>query len=59
MTRATATPPIPAYTTAGPLRTIRPDPDVWTAALALADGDPRRLLISDGGRTVHVLNSPR
>lgn len=42
-----------------PAVVVRPDPEAWSAALVIAGGDAKRLLVSDGGRAVHVLNHPR
>jgi hypothetical protein len=39
-----------------PVHVDRPDPALWTAALRLADGDPRRLVRQPDG-SVLVLNT--
>lgn len=44
---------------AAPVEVTRVDPAVMRAALALAGGDPARLLVQRDGSSVLVLNHPR
>lgn len=37
----------------------RADPEAWSLAVLYANGDVRRLKVSEDGQTVTVLNRPR